>query len=158
MIYVESTNTLRSQYLKVEPPLHREMNLCVPWASWFLRFLDNKREKGELMRHSIDNGPYIRKEIDWNNNVRELSAAMIHDAMLYNLLIDQRSDVEPTYDAELISKLNASQINMINGLLSKSNHEHHHHEKLKTIIHTSVDDQIDSDIIFDDPYVDNNSG
>ncbi|GJY16679.1 retrovirus-related pol polyprotein from transposon TNT 1-94 [Tanacetum coccineum] len=31
-------------------------------------------------------------------------------------------------------------------------------EKLETIIHTSVDDQIDSDIIFDDLYVDNNSG
>ncbi|GKA77937.1 hypothetical protein Tco_0784474 [Tanacetum coccineum] len=59
---------------------------------------------------------------------------------------------------EINAALNASQINMINGLLLKSNHEHSHHEKLKTIIYTSVDDQIDSDIIFDDPYVDNNSG
>ncbi|GJR01817.1 hypothetical protein Tco_0524801 [Tanacetum coccineum] len=53
---------------------------------------------------------------------------------------------------------NASQIDMINGLLSKSNHEQRHHEKIETIIHTSADDQINSDIIFDDPYVDNNSG
>ncbi|GKA83361.1 hypothetical protein Tco_0804956, partial [Tanacetum coccineum] len=28
----------------------------------------------------------------------------------------------------------------------------------KTIIHTSDDDQIDSNIIFDDPYVENNGG
>ncbi|GJV14782.1 integrase, catalytic region, zinc finger, CCHC-type containing protein [Tanacetum coccineum] len=57
-----------------------------------------------------------------------------------------------------ISEVNASQINMINGLLSKSDYEQCHHEKLKTIIHTSADDQINSDIILDDPYVDYNSG
>ncbi|GKD12384.1 hypothetical protein Tco_1196791 [Tanacetum coccineum] len=50
------------------------------------------------------------------------------------------------------------QFDMINGLLLKSDHEQRHHEKLETIIHTSADDQIDSDIIFDDPYVDNTSG
>ncbi|GKC99211.1 hypothetical protein Tco_1169486 [Tanacetum coccineum] len=47
---------------------------------------------------------------------------------------DDKSVVEPTYDAELMS------------------------EKLKTVMHTSADDQIDSNIIFDNPYVDNNSG
>ncbi|GJV09628.1 hypothetical protein Tco_1351169 [Tanacetum coccineum] len=34
---------------------------------------------------------------------------------------------------------------MINGLLSKSVHEQRHHVKLETIIHTSDDDQIDSE-------------
>ncbi|GKC65411.1 retrovirus-related pol polyprotein from transposon TNT 1-94 [Tanacetum coccineum] len=58
----------------------------------------------------------------------------------------------------LCFEVNASQIDMINRLFSKSDHEHRHHEKLKTIIHTSTDDQIDSDIIFYDPYVDNNIG
>ncbi|GKC12137.1 hypothetical protein Tco_1008919 [Tanacetum coccineum] len=43
-------------------PLILEKGSYVPWASRFLRFLDNKRE-GVLMRNSIDNGPYIRKEI-----------------------------------------------------------------------------------------------
>ncbi|GKD27192.1 hypothetical protein Tco_1233406 [Tanacetum coccineum] len=37
---------------------------------------------------------------------------------------DDKSDTEPTYDVELISEVNASQIDMINGLLSKSDHEH----------------------------------
>ncbi|GJY99808.1 hypothetical protein Tco_0517238 [Tanacetum coccineum] len=59
---------------------------------------------------------------------------------------------------ELNASVNASQIDMINGLLSKSDHEHKNNEKLKTIIHTSADDQIDSNIIFDDPYMENNSG
>ncbi|GJS92860.1 hypothetical protein Tco_0799828 [Tanacetum coccineum] len=85
--------------------------------------------------------------------LEELNASMIMMACIQP--IDEKSDVEPTYDAELINEVNASHINR---LLSKSDHEHRHHEKLKTIIHTSADDQIDSDIIFDDPYVDNNSG
>ncbi|GJV47937.1 hypothetical protein Tco_1438149 [Tanacetum coccineum] len=37
-------------------------------------------------------------------------------------------------------------------------HEQVNHVKRKTIIHTSDDDQIDSNIIFDDPYVENNGG
>ncbi|GJW89551.1 hypothetical protein Tco_0167104 [Tanacetum coccineum] len=46
-----------------------EKGSYVLWASRFLRFLDNKREEGELMRHSIDNSPYQRKEIaDPNDN------------------------------------------------------------------------------------------
>nr|GEY29609.1 hypothetical protein [Tanacetum cinerariifolium] len=34
-----------------------------------MRFVENKQEEGELMRSSIDNGPYIRKDFtDLNNN------------------------------------------------------------------------------------------
>ncbi|GJU32016.1 hypothetical protein Tco_1175605 [Tanacetum coccineum] len=91
-----------------------------------------------------------------DNALEELNAAVVMMARIQPT--DDKSDVEPTYDDEFISEVNASQIDMINGLLSKSGHEQRHHEKLETIIHTSVDDQIDSDIIFDDPYVDNNSG
>ncbi|GJU05744.1 hypothetical protein Tco_1122174 [Tanacetum coccineum] len=43
-------------------------------------------------------------------------------------------------------------------MLSKGVHEHTNHEKLKVVINTSDEDQIDSNIIFDDPYVENNSG
>ncbi|GJX54823.1 hypothetical protein Tco_0283192 [Tanacetum coccineum] len=41
---------------------------------------------------------------------------------------------------------------------SESVHEHTNHAKLKTVIDTSDDDQIDSSIIFDDPYVENKDG
>ncbi|GKA05511.1 hypothetical protein Tco_0684631 [Tanacetum coccineum] len=68
------------------------------------------------------------------------------------------SDAKPTYDAEFISEVNDTQINMINGLITKSDHKQCHHKNQETTIHTSADDQIDSDIIFNDPYVDNNSG
>ncbi|GJW22113.1 putative reverse transcriptase domain-containing protein [Tanacetum coccineum] len=41
---------------------------------------------------------------------------------------------------------------------SESVHEHTNHTKIKTAINTSDYDQIDSSIIFDDPYVENNGG
>ncbi|GKG29400.1 hypothetical protein Tco_0416765 [Tanacetum coccineum] len=40
----------------------------------------------------------------------------------------------------------------------ESVHDHTNHVKLKTVFDTSDDDQIDSSIIFDDPYVENNGG
>ncbi|GJS29803.1 hypothetical protein Tco_0490423 [Tanacetum coccineum] len=50
-----------------------EKGSYVPWASWFLRFLNNKREEGELMRHTIDEGPYKRKQIpDSNNDIKTI--------------------------------------------------------------------------------------
>nr|GEU87130.1 hypothetical protein [Tanacetum cinerariifolium] len=91
-----------------------------------------------------------------DNTLEELNAVAILMARIQPT--DDKSDVQPTYDVEFISDVNDSQIDMINGLLSKSDHEQHHHENLETIIHTSAHDQIDFDIIFDDPYMDNNSG
>nr|GEW55970.1 hypothetical protein [Tanacetum cinerariifolium] len=55
--------------------------------------------------------------------------------------------IEPNYDAKAFSEVNASH----------KVHEQENHGKCKNIIHTSDDDQIDSSIIFDDPYVENNS-
>ncbi|GKC33197.1 hypothetical protein Tco_1040491 [Tanacetum coccineum] len=48
-----------------------EKGSYVQWASWFLRFPDNKREEGALMRNLIDNGPFKRKDIDDPNNARK---------------------------------------------------------------------------------------
>ncbi|GJZ67791.1 hypothetical protein Tco_0631031 [Tanacetum coccineum] len=91
-----------------------------------------------------------------NNTLEELNAVVIMMTRIQPT--NDKFDAKPTYVAEFISEVNALQVDMINGLLSKRNHEQHHHEKLETIIHTFADDQIDSDIIFDDPYMDNNSG
>ncbi|GJV07332.1 hypothetical protein Tco_1344988 [Tanacetum coccineum] len=62
--------------------------------------------------------------------------------------VDGNAETVPSYDANAISELNAS---------SKV-HEQMRHEKRKIIIQTSDDDQIDSNIIFDDPYMENNGG
>ncbi|GKD34720.1 hypothetical protein Tco_1250229 [Tanacetum coccineum] len=61
---------------------------------------------------------------------------------------DGNAETVPSYDAKAVSEVNAS---------SKV-HEQVSHVKRKTIIQTSDDDQTDSNIISDDPYVENNSG
>ncbi|GJT23341.1 hypothetical protein Tco_0893278 [Tanacetum coccineum] len=45
-----------------------EKESYVPWASRFIRFLDNRQEKGERMRLSIEIGPYARKMISDPDN------------------------------------------------------------------------------------------
>ncbi|GKD72448.1 hypothetical protein Tco_1330730 [Tanacetum coccineum] len=55
------------------------------------------------------------------------------------------------YSDDQLEELNASMIMM-------GDHEHKNHEKFETIKHTSTNDQIDSDVIFDDPYMEDDSG
>ncbi|GJQ94824.1 hypothetical protein Tco_0005963 [Tanacetum coccineum] len=62
-------------------------------------------------------------------------------------LANGNAETVPSYDAK-VCKVNAS---------SKAR-EQVSHVKRKTIIHTSDDDQFDSSIIFDYPYVENNGG
>ncbi|GKC59786.1 hypothetical protein Tco_1087384 [Tanacetum coccineum] len=53
-----------------------------------------------------------------DNTLEELNASVIMMARIKPT--DDKSDTKPTYDAEFINVVNASQIDMINGLLSKS--------------------------------------
>ncbi|GJU20917.1 hypothetical protein Tco_1154259 [Tanacetum coccineum] len=55
-----------------------------------------------------------------------------------------------------LEELTAAAISEVNA--SHKVHEQENHVKCKTIIHISDDDQIDSNIIFNDPYVENNGG
>ncbi|GJU60332.1 hypothetical protein Tco_1238098 [Tanacetum coccineum] len=71
-----------------------------------------------------------------------------NDFMLDTSYADGNAETVPSYDAKAVSEVNAS---------SKV-YEQMRHEKRKTIIQTSDDEQIDSNIIFDDPYVENNGG
>ncbi|GJV97520.1 retrovirus-related pol polyprotein from transposon TNT 1-94 [Tanacetum coccineum] len=52
----------------------------------------------------------------------------------------------------------ASEVNTSHKMIPKGVHEHKNHGNCKTVINTSDDDQIDSNIIFDDPCVENNGG
>nr|GEV34831.1 hypothetical protein [Tanacetum cinerariifolium] len=60
---------------------------------------------------------------------------------------------EPTYDTKAISEVNAS-----NKMIPNRVHEHKNHRKCNTVVNTSIDDQIDTSIIFDYPYVENKGG
>ncbi|GKC24797.1 hypothetical protein Tco_1026947 [Tanacetum coccineum] len=89
-----------------------------------------------------------------DETLEELTAAVIMTSQIQPA--DENAESKPKYDAEAISAVNASYIDLISGMISKGVHEHTNHEKLKIVINTYDDDQIDSNIIFDDPYVENN--
>nr|GEV92042.1 reverse transcriptase [Tanacetum cinerariifolium] len=75
-------------------------------------------------------------------------------------LYDEENDLmltKPIYDSDFVSELNDSQIDMINGILANNDHKQQKHAKLGAIKLTSVDDQLDSNIIFDDSYVEDTS-
>ncbi|GJS87538.1 hypothetical protein Tco_0770174 [Tanacetum coccineum] len=59
--------------------------------------------------------------------------------------------LDTSYGEETMEELTALAVSEVNA--SSKVHEQIHHEKRKTIIQTSDDDQFDSNIIFDDPYV-----
>ncbi|GJU46639.1 hypothetical protein Tco_1203905 [Tanacetum coccineum] len=73
-------------------------------------------------------------------------------------LTDNDSNAEPTYNFDLVSEVNDSQIELIYGLFSNSDHEQRKHVKLETIKPTSVDDQLGCNIMFDDPCLEVNGG
>ncbi|GJZ10951.1 hypothetical protein Tco_0545710, partial [Tanacetum coccineum] len=91
-----------------------------------------------------------------DERLEELTATVIMMAQIQPA--DDNAETEPKYDAEAVSEVNASQIDLISSMISKGFHEHTNHEKLKTVINTSDNDQIDCNIIFDDPYMENNGG
>ncbi|GKA44094.1 hypothetical protein Tco_0736818 [Tanacetum coccineum] len=91
-----------------------------------------------------------------DDSLEELNAAVIIMERIQPE--DNNDDVKPKHNAKTISEVNASQIHLKSQMHFESVHEHTNHAKLKIVINTSDDDQIDSGIIFDDPYMDNNSG
>nr|GEW87296.1 hypothetical protein [Tanacetum cinerariifolium] len=91
-----------------------------------------------------------------DDSLKELNATVILMARIQPT--HDKVDVEPTYDADALGEVNALQIHLKSRMHSESVHEHTNHAKLKTVINTSNDDQIDFSIIFDDLYVGNNDG
>ncbi|GKC05075.1 hypothetical protein Tco_0996685 [Tanacetum coccineum] len=85
-------------------------------------------------------------DTSYGEELEELTAAVMLMARLQPS--DVNAETVPSYNAKAVSQVHAS---------SKV-HEQVSHGKRKTIIQTTDDDQIDSNIIFDDPYVENNGG
>ncbi|GJR59308.1 hypothetical protein Tco_1501470 [Tanacetum coccineum] len=86
-----------------------------------------------------------------DETLEELTVAVIMMARIQPA--DDNVVTELNYDAKAISEVNAS-----HKMISKGVHEHKNHGKCKIVFNTSDDDQIDSNIIFNDPYVENNGG
>ncbi|GJY70602.1 hypothetical protein Tco_0474305 [Tanacetum coccineum] len=68
------------------------------------------------------------------------------------------SNEGPIYDTAFISEVQTSSTSYVNPLFTDSNHEQMYHEQPKLINSTIGDDQINRNIIFDDPNGEVNSG
>ncbi|GJW06790.1 hypothetical protein Tco_1569213 [Tanacetum coccineum] len=86
-----------------------------------------------------------------DETLEELTAVVI--MMAHIQPANDNAVTEPIYDAKAVSEVNAS-----HKMTPKGVHEHKSHGKRKIVINASDDDQIDSNIIFNDPYVENNGG
>ncbi|GKE74654.1 retrovirus-related pol polyprotein from transposon TNT 1-94, partial [Tanacetum coccineum] len=78
-------------------------------------------------------------------------------------LKDEENDfmLANSYGDETLEELIAAPVSEVNAsdkMITKGVHEHKNHGKRKTVVNTSDDDKIDSNIIFDDPCVENNGG
>ncbi|GKD61747.1 retrovirus-related pol polyprotein from transposon TNT 1-94 [Tanacetum coccineum] len=83
-------------------------------------------------------------DTSYGEDLEELTTAVMLMARLQPA--NDNAENVPSYDAKAVSQVHAS---------SKV-HKQVSHKKRKTIIQTTNDDQIDSNIIFDDPFVENN--
>ncbi|GJS12070.1 hypothetical protein Tco_0368866 [Tanacetum coccineum] len=88
--------------------------------------------------------------------IEELSANICLMARIQPVNID--SDVGPSYDSTFLSEVQKSSTSYVNPLFAKDNQEQKYPKQPKIINDTIGDDQIDSNIIFDEPNVDVNSG
>ncbi|GJY98257.1 hypothetical protein Tco_0515167 [Tanacetum coccineum] len=91
-----------------------------------------------------------------DNALEELNAAVI--IMAHNQPTDDIGATSSRSNADILSEVNALTKHDKSRMPSKSVHEHKNHAKLKTVINTSNDDQINSSIIFNDPYIEDNGG
>ncbi|GKB30504.1 hypothetical protein Tco_0869905 [Tanacetum coccineum] len=104
--------------------------------------------KANVQRYNYNEKGHYARDYE---TLEELTAAIIMMARIQP--VDDNAETETTYDAKFVSEVNAS-----HKMIPKWVHEHKNHGKRKTVINTSDDDQIDSNIIFDDSYVENNGG
>ncbi|GJT30289.1 integrase, catalytic region, zinc finger, CCHC-type containing protein [Tanacetum coccineum] len=88
--------------------------------------------------------------------IKELSANICLMARIQPVNFD--SNARPSYDSAFLSKVQTPSTNYVNPLFAKDKQEQKYPKQPKIINNTTRDDQIDSNIIFDEPNKDVNSG
>ncbi|GKB14207.1 retrovirus-related pol polyprotein from transposon TNT 1-94 [Tanacetum coccineum] len=111
----------------------------------------NWNEKGHYARECQK--PKVRDE----NYFREQMLLAMKDEAGSNLTNEENDFMlDSSYGEDTLEELTAIAVSKVN--TSSKVHEQVIHVKRKTIIQTTYDDQIDSSIIFDDPFMENNGG
>nr|GFB28604.1 hypothetical protein [Tanacetum cinerariifolium] len=96
--------------------------------------------------HNAEENDFMLNNSFGDKTLEELTPVVIMMACIHPS--DDNAVTKPNYDAKDVNEVNASH----------KDHEQANHMKPKTIIHTYDDDQIYSNILFYDPYVENNGG
>ncbi|GJS03164.1 retrovirus-related pol polyprotein from transposon TNT 1-94 [Tanacetum coccineum] len=116
--------------------------------------LAKKDEAGVIL--SNEQNDFLFTDAAQMEGVEELSANICMMDRIQQTHID--FDEEPSYDSAFIGEVQKPSTSFMNPLFSKSDHEQKYYEQPKIINSTNGDDQINSDIIFDDPNVKVNNG
>ncbi|GKA95459.1 hypothetical protein Tco_0817497 [Tanacetum coccineum] len=90
------------------PPILEKGN-HVPWASRVLRFLDNKREEGLLIRHSIDEDACKDAQTMWARIKRLMQGTDISMHERHSRLMNEFDKFKEVDDESLTSLLNSFQ-------------------------------------------------
>ncbi|GKC17571.1 retrovirus-related pol polyprotein from transposon TNT 1-94 [Tanacetum coccineum] len=112
-----------------------------------------KKDEAEVILSNEQNDFLIADVAQWKR-LRKLSANICTMARIQPTNID--SDERPCYDSTFISEVQTPSTSFMNLLFSYRNHQQTYHEQPQIINSPIDDDQINSDIIFDDPNVDIN--
>ncbi|GJT24406.1 integrase, catalytic region, zinc finger, CCHC-type containing protein [Tanacetum coccineum] len=116
--------------------------------------LAKKDEAGFI--HSNKQNDFFLADAAQMEELKKLSANIC--MMVIILPANIKSDEGPSYDFAYISEVQTPSTSYMNPLFTDNNHEQTYHEQPKIINSTIDDDQINSNIIFDDPNVEVNSG
>ncbi|GKB59533.1 hypothetical protein Tco_0915719 [Tanacetum coccineum] len=105
---------------------------------------------------NVDQNDFLVADATRMEEIEELSANICLMARIQPVNID--SDVGPNYDSAFLSEVQNPSTSFVNPLFAKDNQEQKYPKQPKIINNTIGDDPIDSNIIFNEPNVDVNSG
>ncbi|GKB89478.1 retrovirus-related pol polyprotein from transposon TNT 1-94 [Tanacetum coccineum] len=116
--------------------------------------LEKQDEAGVTLTN--EQNDFLVADATWMEEIEELSANICLVARIQPAKIN--SDAGPSYYYAFLSEVQTPSTSYVNPLFSKDNQEQKYLKQPKIINNTIGDDQIDSNIIFDEPNVDVNSG
>nr|GEU36185.1 hypothetical protein [Tanacetum cinerariifolium] len=132
--------------------LQCQRSLCKRFMEQML--LAKKDEAGVIL--SNEHNDFLLMDASEIEELDDLSANICMMAII--LQVDKNSKDEPSYDSTFTSEVQNTSASFMYLLYLQSDHEQTHHEQQEIIKPTFRNDQINSDIIFDDPNIEVNDG
>ncbi|GJV35758.1 hypothetical protein Tco_1408235 [Tanacetum coccineum] len=109
-----------------------------------------KKDKAGIDLNNEEND-FLLAYVPDSEELEELNATFIMMARLQSVNSDTKAG--PSYNSDFANEVNDSQTSFINDMFAKGDHEQCYPEQTEAIKPTYDYDQIDSNIIFDDPYI-----